>query len=365
MFLPPLLDGRVLQGDDASCGRTFHWNWRADGQGSAMEISEWVGSSPANLVGSFVTFNTDIGGVYSYTDLYLMGYVSPVEMDAGNSELRFMNNSNCSATYGGVISAFSSADIVAAAGARSPDSTASQKDFRTAWVVIHRPGLPPTPAQATKIVSILEQHQIDWNFGTLGRGTMNDTQFDDCNCNGIADPTDIANGTSLDGNGNQIPDSCEPVVGTAFCLGDGTGTACPCANNGSAGHGCGNSEHGAGALLSASGTTSPDTVALDATLLRTSTLTVFFKSNVNLASPAPYGDGLRCISGAMRRFGAQMSVNGTAIFPGSFGGSLSAAGGNTPGSGQIAYYQAVYRDGAGGFCTSGMINATNGVRVVW
>src|SRR5262249_39062479 len=54
-FLPPLLDGRILQGDDASCGRTFHWNWRADGQGSAMEISEWVGSAPANLVGSFVT----------------------------------------------------------------------------------------------------------------------------------------------------------------------------------------------------------------------------------------------------------------------------------------------------------------------
>ena len=77
LFLPPLLDGRALQGNNGSCGRVFHWNWRVDGQGSSMEISEWVGSNPAILEGNFVTFNTDIpGSVFSYTDLYLMGYVS-------------------------------------------------------------------------------------------------------------------------------------------------------------------------------------------------------------------------------------------------------------------------------------------------
>jgi hypothetical protein len=67
----------------------------------------------------------------------------------------------------------------------------------------------------------------------------------------------------------------------------------------------------------------------------------------------------------MRRFGAQTSVNGTATFPGSSGGTLSVAGGNTPGSGQVAYYQALYRDGVQGFCTPGMINASNAVQVVW
>ena len=96
MFLPDLLDGRRLQGDDASCGRSAHWNWRVDGQGSGMEISNWIGSNPASLAQSFVSFNTDIsGGVFSYTDLYLMGYVSPAEMDAGNSELRYMDTSGC------------------------------------------------------------------------------------------------------------------------------------------------------------------------------------------------------------------------------------------------------------------------------
>ena len=365
MFLPPLLDGRILQGDDGSCGRTFHWSWKADGQGSAMEISEWVGSSPASLVGSFVTFNTDTGGLYSYTDLYLMGFVSPAEMDAGNSELRFMNTSTCAPTYGGVISNFSSADIVAAAGVRSPDARAPQKDYRTAWIVLHRPGAPPTAAEKAKVIGMLAPHQVDWNFGTLGRGTMNATSFDDCNCNDVDDAEEIADGTSLDGNGNGVPDSCEGTVGDAVCFGDGTGAACPCGNFGAGGHGCANSEQGVGAELAAYGTTNPDEVALDATFLRTATLTVFFKSGVGLAVPAPYGDGLRCIGGSMKRFGAQVGVNGTATFPGSSGTTLSAAGGNVPGSGQVAYYQALYRDGAAAYCPPGLVNATNAVRIVW
>ncbi len=175
MFLPDLLDGRRLQGDDATCGRTFHWSWKVDGQGSAMEISEWVGSGPATLAGSFVNFNTDNGGLFSYTDLYLMGYVSAAEMDSGNSELRYMNNSNCSADYFGAISSFTSADIIAAAGPRVPDSAAEDKDYRTAWVMIHQPGDPPSQAELQKGVAILQQHMDDWSASTLGRGTMDNS----------------------------------------------------------------------------------------------------------------------------------------------------------------------------------------------
>ncbi len=139
LFLPPLADGRALQGNNGNCGRGFHWNWKTDGQGSGMEIREWVGSNPAQLVGGSITFNTDIGGVFSYTDLYLMGSVSPAEMDAGNSELRFMDESTCSPTYFGPISDFSSADIIASAGERIPSSADSQQDFRTAWIMLHLP----------------------------------------------------------------------------------------------------------------------------------------------------------------------------------------------------------------------------------
>jgi hypothetical protein len=211
LFLPDLLDGRTMQGDNASCGRIAHWNWKVDGQGSAMELSEWVGSDPAVLAGSFVTFNRDIpGGVFGYTDLYLMGYVSPAEMDAGNSELRYMHNSACGGNYFGPISDFTSADIIAAAGPRSPDTTSSQRDFNTGWVMIHLPGDPPTFPEKNKARNILLQHQIDWHDSTLGRGTMNNQLFPDCNCNGTPDGDDIDGGGSADDNGNGIPDECEP-----------------------------------------------------------------------------------------------------------------------------------------------------------
>ncbi len=214
MFLPNLADGRSLQGDGAGCGRFGHWNWKVDGQGSGMEISNWVGSSPALPQSLDISFNTDIpNSVFSYSDLYLMGYVTPAEMDAGNSELRFMNTSNCSSNYSGTITNFTSADIITTAGPRIPSATSEDKDYRTGWIMIHLPGSPPTGGELNKAVGIMQQHQTDWNVGTLGRGTMNNTLFTDCNCNGVPDSTDIANGEpDMDGNG--VPDVCESIVDT-------------------------------------------------------------------------------------------------------------------------------------------------------
>ena len=65
-------------------------------------------------------------------------------------------------------------------------------------------------------MGITEQHQVDWNLSTLGRGTMNNQLFADCNCNDVPDAADIADQTSDDVNGNGIPDECE-------CIGDFTG----------------------------------------------------------------------------------------------------------------------------------------------
>jgi hypothetical protein len=175
-FLPPLLTGQTMQGDDSACGRSLHWNWQIDGQGSAMEISEWVGSAPAVLAGSYVTFNTDIpGGLYSYSDLYLMGYVTPAAMDAGNSQLRFMETSDCFSNYAGAITPFDSGDIIAAAGPRVPAAAAEQKAYRTGWIVLHLPGAPPTAGQLADMAGILNQQSTDWSASTLGLGTMDNT----------------------------------------------------------------------------------------------------------------------------------------------------------------------------------------------
>ena len=180
VFLGPLLDGRKMQGE-AGCGGPLHWNHKVDGQGSGMSIREWVGAAPAVLdptlcvVGTEnLCLNTDNGGVWSYTDLYLMGYVSPAEMDGGNSELRYMDD-GCASPYNGTISNFSSADIVASEGARVPNSAASQKDFRTAWIMIHQPGSPPTDFERKKAARILDKFSGEWEFSSLGLGTMDNT----------------------------------------------------------------------------------------------------------------------------------------------------------------------------------------------
>ncbi len=214
MFLPDLLDGRRMQGYGGfGCYGPGHPNPGVDSQGSVLGIGEWVGSDPAVTQASypdFYLFNTDSGGLWSYTELYLMGYVSPAEMDAGNSELRYMDDWDCaSGDYYGPISTFSSAEVIAAAGPRVPDSTAEDKHYRTGWIMIHLPGDPPSAAELAKAIAIHEQQQIDWSFSSLGRGTMDNSLFDDCNCNGVPDADDIVGGTSPDVNSNGIPDECD------------------------------------------------------------------------------------------------------------------------------------------------------------
>ena len=86
MFLNPITGNRSLQGFGDQCGRVSHWNFSVDCQGSCMECRNWVGSNPASLSGGSLGFIADIGGVFSYIALYLMGYVSPAEMDAGMVE---------------------------------------------------------------------------------------------------------------------------------------------------------------------------------------------------------------------------------------------------------------------------------------
>ena len=56
----------------------------------------------------------------------------------------------------------------------------------------------------------------------------------DCNGNGVADATDIANGTSQDCNGNGIPDSCDITSGFAKdCNGNGVPDSCDLLAHGS------------------------------------------------------------------------------------------------------------------------------------
>lgn len=157
------------------------------------------------------------------------------------------------------------------------------------------------------------------------------------------------------------------VVGTPFCFGDGSNGACPCANSGSAGHGCANSFNMAGALLTVSGSTNPDTVVLQASLMPSiaSVASIFFQGDMDAGSGNVFGDGLRCAGGFLIVLGSKPSPGGISQYPEAGDPSISVRGLVTPGSGVTRHYQAYYRNASAAFCPPATFNVTNGVTIVW
>jgi len=178
-YLPALPGARLLEGDDI-CGRPWHWHHSLDVQGSGLGSIEWVGISPAvhgpNCLEDVtpLCFNSDTGGVYSYLDLYLMGYASAAQAQAGISEMRYLDE-GCTSPYNGAISTFTMDDVIATAGERVPGAAAEQKRFRTAWGIVLVAGQDLTPERQNKVVGMIDQFTLDWQTNTLGRGLMNNT----------------------------------------------------------------------------------------------------------------------------------------------------------------------------------------------
>jgi hypothetical protein len=149
---------------------------------------------------------------------------------------------------------------------------------------------------------------------------------------------------------------------TAYCFGDGTGTACPCANNGAAGNGCASSINPAGGNIAGSGTASlaADTLVLTGTGLPNSTA-LYFQGTTQIASA--FGDGLRCAGGSVIRLGTKTNAAGTSASPAAGDQSVSVRGAVTT-AGSVRNYQVWYRNAAA-FCTPSTFNLTNGLSVTW
>jgi len=149
------------------------------------------------------------------------------------------------------------------------------------------------------------------------------------------------------------------TTGSAYCFGDGSGSACPCGNPGGAGQGCANST-GAGALLWAAGSPSAsadELVLYAAELVPAQPALLFAGLNaVGGGDGAPLGDGLRCAGGGVVRLGVALpTLGGAAIW----GPGLAERGGFV--AGDLRRFQAWYRDPAGP-CASGA-NLSNGLEV--
>jgi len=163
-----------------------------------------------------------------------------------------------------------------------------------------------------------------------------------------------------------------PHAGAALCAGDGGladhTTACPCGNDGAAGHGCAHSFSAAGGLFEAEGSTWADEVLLTASNLPVSSFTLFMQHDA--AGDALFHDGVLCAGGTLVRLRGRNAVAGLATFPNSSFPNdatltLSQRGGVTVGSGAVRRYAAFYRNASTTFCPPATANVTNGWEIVW
>jgi len=156
------------------------------------------------------------------------------------------------------------------------------------------------------------------------------------------------------------PNVVEP--GSSYCFGDGSGTACPCANAGGGGEGCANSSGSGGVLSGAgSGSVSADDLAFTATQLLPSQPALLFSADNRIGGGdgVPFGDGLRCAGGNVKRLGID-SPNGAGNA--SWGPGLHPLGGWQ--AGDTRRFQVWYRDPSGSPCGNDF-NLTNGYEVVF
>jgi len=154
---------------------------------------------------------------------------------------------------------------------------------------------------------------------------------------------------------------------SSYCSGDGTGSLCPCANNGNSGNGCASSVSPGGANLASTGAAdlSTDTLTLVATAMPATASALFFQGTVqsNGGAGIVFGDGLRCVGGTVIRLGTKTASGGSASYPTGADPDISVRG-VIPPAGAVRYYQCWYRNAAA-FCTASTFNLTNGLRVQW
>jgi hypothetical protein len=152
---------------------------------------------------------------------------------------------------------------------------------------------------------------------------------------------------------------------TPYCFGDGSGTACPCGNSGTAGNGCASSINANGGNIATSGTPSisADTLVLQGSGMPNSSALYFQgTTQVNSGLGAAFGDGLRCAGGSIVRLKTVTNVGGVSQYPETGDPTVSVKG-MVAGPGTRTY-QAWYRNAAT-FCTVSTFNLTNGVLVNW
>jgi hypothetical protein len=100
-------------------------------------------------------------------------------------------------------------------------------------------------------------------------------------------------------------------------------------------------------------------------------LSIFLQGDASLSVGVPFGDGLRCVAGNLKRLYTKSAVGGVVSAPGAGDPSItarSAALGDPISPGSTRNYQVYYRDPVLAFCASpqgNAFNVGNALRVIW
>ena len=160
---------------------------------------------------------------------------------------------------------------------------------------------------------------------------------------------------------------CAPGVGGVI--------ACPCSNApGGPNRGCDNSSTTGGAILSASGLAyiSMDSLVFSTSAEKPTATSIVMQGNSLAASGLVFGQGVRCVGGALKRLYTRTASGGSISAPNIGAGdptvsARSAALGDLIQAGQSRWYLVYYRDPVvlGGCPASSTFNATQTGQIVW
>lgn len=148
---------------------------------------------------------------------------------------------------------------------------------------------------------------------------------------------------------------------------------CPCGNPSPyPGTGCNNSTNTGGAVLTATGTASlaSDTVSFTANYETPNGLSIFMQGNAPIFEGIAFGQGVRCVGGALRRLYTHAAPGGFVSAPVGTDASVharSAALGDAIGAGSARYYFVFYRDAVvlGGCSPALTFNTTQSGSLIW
>lgn len=152
-----------------------------------------------------------------------------------------------------------------------------------------------------------------------------------------------------------------------FCFGDRTQGECRCfyyADTGSL-RGCRNAIGAGGLEPDGAASVTADSLRLSVTQA-TGPAVLFFQGTTRLngGGGVPFGDGLRCAGGLVRRLGQKTLVGGAAQYPAVGDAPISVAG-EVQVPGTTLTYQGWYRSALPHLCPPVSSNLTNGVEIAW